>query len=194
MTANQDDMSPLALKTCAKTPPQWMWIFKGACVQFTLKNTGGKFTLGEYQSISVTGSIGYNNAKGSVAIDLADAIDKNGDVLKWKGKTFPVYKAKGTTVVYAVADNQTSQTIKPINHKGVAVIKYVITDAKGLPGKSCGVAILERQRNGQLTWSPIPNNFPVKGKTVTISQYTAPSGLVLPPKGNGLYFAINCFS
>jgi hypothetical protein len=193
MTANQDDMSPLALKACATDPPQWMWIFKGACEKFTLKNTGGKFTLGAYANISVTGSIGYNNAKGSVAIDLADAIDKNGDVIKWKGKTFPPYKGAGTTIVYAVADNQTTQTIKPVFHKNVPVIKYVVTDSKGLPGKKCGAAILEQGKQG-LAWSALPSSFPVKGKTVTITQYTVPQGLVLPPKGTGLYFAVNCFS
>lgn len=192
MAANQDDMSPLALKTCAKSPPQWMWIFKGACDQFTLKSTGGKFTLGEYESLSVTGSIGYNSAKGSVTVDLADAIDKNGDVLKYKGHTFPPYKGKGTVVVYAVADNQTTQTIKPVRHNNVPIIKYVVTDAKGFPGKTCGAAILGQGKNG-LSWSALPSTFQVKGKTVTITQYTVPTGLVLPAKGSGLYFAINCF-
>lgn len=193
MTGNQDDMSPLALKTCPKSPPQWMWIFKGACEQFTLKDTGGKFTLGAYENISVTGSIGYNNAKGSVAIDLADAINKNGDIVKYKGHTFPPYKGAGTTVVYAVADNQTTQTIEPRTHQNVPIIKYVITDAKGFPGKKCGAAILAQTKKG-LAWSSLPNSFQVKGKTVTITQYTVPTGLVLPPKGSGLYFAVNCFS
>ncbi len=192
MTANQDDMSPLALTTCAKNPPQWMWIFKGACDKWTLKNTGGKFTLGEYQNISVTGSIGYNTAKGSVSIYLVDAIDKNGDIVKYKGKSFPVYKGKGTTIVYAVADNQTTQVIKPLSHKNVPILKYVITDAKGLPGKNCGAAILASGKKG-LAWSALPSQFPIKGKTVTITQYTVPQGLELPPKGTGLYFAINCF-
>ena len=133
-----------------------MWIFKGACQQFTLKNTGGKFALGAYDNVTVTGSIGYNNAKGSVSIYLSDAIDKNGDVLKWKGKTFPPYKGNGTTVVYAVADNQTTQTIKGIQHKNVPILKYVITDAKGLPGKSCSVALLAQTRGGKLAWSVLP--------------------------------------
>ena len=61
------------LTTCATTPPQWQWIFKGACAHFTLKPTGGKFTLASYQNMSVKGSIGYNSGKGNVVIDLADA-------------------------------------------------------------------------------------------------------------------------
>src|SRR5579883_3631038 len=65
------DMSPLALKTCAKSPPQWEWMFKGACDAFTLKPTGGTFALGAYDDISVKGSIGYNSLKGSATIDLA---------------------------------------------------------------------------------------------------------------------------
>ncbi|MGA8576914.1 MAG: hypothetical protein WB609_14675 [Candidatus Cybelea sp.] len=187
------DMTPLGLTTCAKNPPQWMWIFKGACEKFTLKPTGGKFSLGAYDSISVTGSIGYNSAKGSVSIYLVDALNKNGDILKNKGKAFPPYKGKGTTVVYAVADNQSTQTIKPLSHKNVPILKYVITDQKGFPGKNCAAAILAKQRNGTFAWSALPSQFPVKGKTVTITQYTVPQGLELPPKGTGLYFAINCF-
>ena len=187
------NMTPLGLTTCATNPPQWMWIFKGACEKFTLKPTGGKFSLGAYDSISVTGSIGYNSAKGSVSIYLVDALNKNGDILKNKGKAFPPYKGKGTVVVYAVADNQSTQTIKPKSHPNVPILKYVITDQKGFPGKNCAAAILAKQRNGTFAWSALPSQFPVKGKTVTITQYTVPQGLELPPKGTGLYFAINCF-
>lgn len=179
-------MSPLALTTCATDPPQWNWIFKGACTHFTLKPTGGKFTLQTYQNISVTGSIGYNTGKGAT-VYLADA-KANGDVIPYKGKSFPKYKARGTVVLYAVADNQTTQAIQPLAHKGVPVIQYVLTDQKGFPGKTCSAAIYS---NGG--WTALPSSFPVKGHTVTISQYTAPKGLELPPKGTGLYFAINCY-
>jgi len=75
----------------------------------------------------------------------------------------------------------------------VPILKYVIIDQKGFPGKNCAAAILAKQRNGQFAWSALPSQFPVKGKTVTITQYTVPQGLQLPPKGTGLYFAINCF-
>jgi hypothetical protein len=189
-----DDAGPLALATCATSPPQYMWIFKGACEKFTLKSTGGKFALGAYANISVTGSIGYNNAKSSATVYLSDAVDKNGDVLKNKGKAFPPYKGQGTTIVYAVADNQSTQVIKPLEHKNVPVIKYVITDQKGFPGNHCGAAFLSKQRNGTFAWTSLPGAQPVKGKTVTITQYTVPSGLTLPPKCTGLYFAINCFN
>lgn len=179
--------------TCATSPPQYQWIFKGACDNFMLKATGGKFTLGTYANYSVTGSIGYNNAKGSVKIYLADAVNKNGDVLKNKGKAFPPYKGSGTTFLYAVADNQSTQTIKPQSHKNVPEIKYVITATKGFPGNTCGAAFLEKQRNGAYAWSVLPGQQAVKGKTVTITQYVVPSSVELPPKGNGLYFAINCW-
>jgi hypothetical protein len=192
-TAMSDLASPLKTTTCAKSPPQWMWIFKGACDAFTLKSTGGDFTLGVYENITIKGSIGYNSAKGSVTVDLVDAIDKNSDIEKYKGESFIPYKGEGTTVVYAVADNQSTQTIKPVAHKGVPILKYIVSDSKGLPGKSCGAALLGEEKGGKLGWNPLPDTFPVKGDSVTITQYTVPSGLVLPPKGTGLYFAINCF-
>jgi hypothetical protein len=187
-----DDMSPLKLTTCVKSPPQYEWEFKGACVGFTLKPGGASFKLQEYASITVSGSIGKNNVKTSAHIVLVDAVNKNGDILKYKGKTFPPYKANGTTIVYASAINQTSQVIKPISVKGKPVLQYIITDAKGIPGKTCGAAVLAAQRDGQLKWTSIPATGTVKGKSVTISQYEVPSGFELPPK-TPLYFAVNCF-
>ncbi len=52
-----DSMSP-DLTTCATSPPQYNWIFKGACGSFTLKPTGGSFSLGSYNNITVKGSLG----------------------------------------------------------------------------------------------------------------------------------------
>ncbi len=62
----------LALKTCATSPPQYQWIFKGACQTFDLTSTGGHFSLSEYRGITVNGLIGRNSAKGAVEIALAD--------------------------------------------------------------------------------------------------------------------------
>ena len=137
---------------------------------------------------AVKGSIGYNSGKGNVVIDLADA-KANGDIKPYKGKSFPKYKARGIDGTLRRADNQTTQTIKPVAHKGVPVIQYVITDSKGFPGKTCGAGDLRKQWRGPR----FPRPFQVNGNTVTISQYTAPKGLELPPKGTGLYFAVNCF-
>jgi hypothetical protein len=192
--AQGDNMSPLAVKTCATSPPQYQWIFDGACDTFTLKSTGGTFTLGEYQSISVKGSIGKNTAKTAAKIVLADATGK-GDIGKFQGKSFPLYKGKGTTFVYASAMNQSSQTIKPVVVRNKPVIQYVITDAKGLPGKTCSAAILTHGAGGKVSWDPLPSGYPVKGKTVTISLFTVPSGFELPPVKDQtpLYFAVNCY-
>jgi hypothetical protein len=190
---SNDDASPLASSGCATTPPQYDWIFKGACDEFTLKPAGGSFTLATYEDITLKGSIGKNTVKGSAKVALADAIDKNGDITKDSGKTFPAYKAKGTTVIYAAANNQTTQTIKPITVKGKTVLQYVITDSKGLPGNTCGAALLGEAKNGKLVWTSFPGTGNVKGNSVTISVYEAPSGFELPPKGTPLYFAVNCY-
>jgi hypothetical protein len=187
-----DAASPLG-STCATSPPQYLWIFKGSCDQFTLKPAGAAFSLAEYQDITVTGTIGKNTVKGTAKIALADAINKNGDIEKDNGKAFPAYKAKGTTIVYAAAVNQSTQTIKPISVKDKPVLQYVITDSKALPGKQCGAAVLAEGKNGKLEWTSLPAMGDVKGKSVTISQYTVPSGFELAPK-SPLYFAVNCYS
>jgi hypothetical protein len=52
---------PLAVTTCATSPPQYQWIFKGACEKISLKSTGATFSLQEWHDITVKGSIGPNN-------------------------------------------------------------------------------------------------------------------------------------
>jgi len=186
-------MSPLALKTCATSPPQYQWIFKGACQTFTLAPSGGKFSLGEYQSITVTGLIGKNTLKSDAKIALADALDKNGDVEKYNGKAFTAYKAAGTTYVYATAVNQSNQTIRPITVEGKPVLRYVITNAKGFgTANACSAAVLTFPKGKSPTWTSLPATGTIKGKVATISQYTAPKTFELPPK-IPLYFAVNCY-
>jgi hypothetical protein len=188
-----DAMHPHASPTpCAESPPQYDWIFKGSCDEFTLKSTGGSFTLVTYDNVALSGSIGKNTAKGSVSVVLADALDKSGDIVKYKGETFPAYKAKGTTVLYAAADNQSTQTIKPVVVKDKTILEYVLTDKKGFPGKTCAAAVLGQTKKG-FAWTSFPETFNVKNDSVTIDVYEAPSGFELPPKGYGLYFAVNCY-
>lgn len=181
-----------ALTTCATSPPQYWWLFKGACVKFTLTSSGASFSLAAYKNITVKGSIGKNTAKGSVTMYLADAID-SGDVTTWKGKTFPKYAGKGKTFIYASAVNQSTQIIKPVIVKGKPVLQYIITDSAGIPGKTCAAAVLTTTQSNKFIWASLPGTFQVKGKTVTISQYSVPKGFELPPK-TPLYFAVNCFS
>jgi len=186
-------MAPLALKTCATSPPQYEWIYGGACQTITLKPTGASFSLGEYQNITVKGSIGKNSTKGTANVVIADAIDKNGDISKYKGGAFPAYKANGTTYVYAAAINQSTQTIKPITVKNKPVLQYVVTDSKGFgSANKCGAAVLTFQKNGKPLWEPLPASGTIKGNTATISQYTVPSNFEFPPK-IPLYFGVNCY-
>lgn len=189
-----DDVSPL-LTTCDTSPPQYQWIFKGACDTFTLKPSGGSFTLAKYERISVTGLIGKNSLKTSVKVTIADAIDKNGDIKKSGGKAFPAYKASGTTIVYAAVNNQSKDVITPKPVKGKPVLQYTITEAKSFPKGTnfCSTALLEAGAHGSLVWTPLPGGGSIKGKSVTISAFTAPKGFELPPKGTALYFAINCY-
>jgi len=192
--ANNGGLLPLTLPTCAKSPPQYEWIFKGACEGFDINDTGGSFSLDEYENITIKGSIGDNTAKGTVKIVLADAIDKNGDIEDYQGKAFPPYKATGTTVAYAVAINQSTQTIKPVTAKGKPILEYIISDSKGLPGKDCAAAVLAHEKNGTLKWTELPGGpYGVKGDSVTIAQYEAPAGFELPP-ATPLYFAVNCYT
>jgi hypothetical protein len=179
--------------TCATMPPQYQWIFKGACEKIALKPSGATFSLQEWDGVTVKGSIGANNLKVTTSVYLADATDTGGDIGTYKGKAFDKYKAEGTTFIYAVAVNQGTTAIKPVVQKGKWILQYIITDSKGLPGTSCGAAVLTSGEKGSLDWATLPGGpFKAKGKTVTITQYSVPRGFELPPK-TPLYFAVNCF-
>lgn len=194
-TLSQDGLLSPDVTTCASKPPQGQWVMKGACTSITLKPTGANFSLQKYMDITVTGSIGANNVKGSATVYLADATG-NGDILNWKKAVFPKYKAAGTTFVYAAAINQSSSPIIPKVEKNKPILEYVITDSKGLPGNKCAAAVLTFVK-GKPVWKPLPITAQVKGKTVTIAQYTVPRGFELPGKTKSgltpLYFAVNCF-
>jgi hypothetical protein len=187
-------LSPNAgVTTCATSPPQYQWIFKGACEKIALKSSGSTFSLQAWDGITVKGSIGANNLKATTSVYLADATDAGGDIGTYKGKAFDKYKGEGTTFIYAVAVNQGTTAIKPVTQKNKPILQYVITDAKGLPGTSCGAAVLTSGEKGSLLWTALPGGpFKAKGKTVTITQYSVPRGFELPPK-TPLYFAVNCF-
>lgn len=186
------DTSVRVLRTCATSPPQYLWIFKGACRRFDLNPTGAHFSFGEYQNLTVKGTIGKNTAKAPVKIALADAIDKSGDIETYKGKAFPPYRAKGITYVYAAAINQGSQIIKPITVQGKPVFQATITDANGFGNANrCGMAVLTL-RAGKPKWIAVPATGIPHGKTVTISDYVAPAGFVWSPK-LPVYFAVNCY-
>jgi hypothetical protein len=174
---------PAVLKKCATSPPQYGWIFEGACDKFTLKPTGSPFALGTYSDISVTGKIGKNSVHGSAVVYLADATGKS-DVKPYKGAPFPKYSVHGVDAfVYAAAINQSSQIIKPITQPGKPVLQYVITDKKGFPGHDCDAAALEKSHAGKYEWVNFPGAiFHPVGHTLTVSQYTAPAGLELAPK------------
>ncbi|HLY01607.1 MAG TPA: hypothetical protein VKR56_03835 [Candidatus Cybelea sp.] len=186
-------LTPAGVTTCATTPPQYQWIFKGACEKIMLKSSGGTFSLQTWDDITVKGSIGANNLKTTTSVYLADATGTGGDIETYKGKSFDKYKGEGTTFIYAVAVNQGSTAIKPVIQKNKPILQYVITDSKGLPGTSCGAAVLTTGEKGSLQWATLPGGpFKAKGKTVTITQYAVPRGFELPPK-SPLYFAVNCF-
>lgn len=181
-----------ALKTCATSPPQYEWIFKGACQKFDLTSDGGRFSLGEYQNIAVKGFVGKTTALGSVKIALASAIDSSGDVETYKGKSFRRYKGRGITYFYAAAVNQSAQTIKPVVIRGKPVFQFTVTDANGFGDATiCGDAVLHFN-NGKPSWDPMPGTSKVNAQTVTLTQYGVPNGFELPPK-TPIYFAVNCY-
>jgi hypothetical protein len=192
MALNANALLPLALKKCATSPPQYDWIFEGACDEFMLKPTGSPFKLAEYKDITISGKIGENYLKSAEKVAIADATG-SGDIKAYGGITFPKAKIKGKDAfVYAAAINQGKVTVKPKVVQGHPVLQYVITDSKGFGGTECSAAALE-SKAGKFEWVAFPGAaFKPKGHTLTVSQYTAPAGLVLAPK-TPLYVAVACY-
>ena len=72
------------------------------------------------------------------------------------GKKFPAYKAKGTTVMYAVAVQPEHANHQADRGKEQGRARStLITDAKGLPGKTCGAALLGKTKR-KLKWTAFP--------------------------------------
>ncbi|MBV9028565.1 MAG: hypothetical protein JO311_08110 [Candidatus Eremiobacteraeota bacterium] len=189
LTTVSNDSIDGKVVTCATSPPQYEWIFEGTCTHFYLTKLGAKFALGKHDDITVSGSIGENNLKAKAIVYVADATN-NKDILTYKGKKFPAYVARGKTFIYATAINQSKYVIIPKASK-IPVLQYVISDGKGIPGKSCAAAVLTFS-HGKPQWKPLPVHAKVQGKTVTITQYNATPNFQLPPQ-TPLYFGVNCF-
>lgn len=180
------------LTKCDTSPPQYDWVFEGACDKFTLKPGGSPFTLGAYQDISVTGRIGPNKLKASEKVVLVDAVDKS-DIKAYGGHAFPKFVYKGhAAFAYAAAINQGSMVVVPKVEPRKAVLEYVITDTKGFSGNTCGAGALA-SKNGKFVWTPFPGSvFHPDGHKLTVALYTAPAGLVLDPKVP-LYVGVVCY-
>ncbi len=127
-------------------------------------------------------------------VALADATDKNGDIEKYNGKTFPPTRQRhdGRLRVRDQSKHANHQADTVVNSK--TVLQYVITDAKGLPGKNCGAALLHEQRR-QVAAGPIRCRADIPSRaTRSRSAFTkrlrASSFRRRPVP---LYFAVNCF-
>jgi hypothetical protein len=183
---------PLAktdLKTCATSPPQFEWIFEGACDKIDLNPAGAPFALQLYQRIRVTGQIGKTDLKRPARVVIVDALD-NGDIEPYQSQAFPSWPYPKQAVIYAVAINESYHVIKPIVVSGKPVLEYVITDFNGFPGTRCSSAVLTFGRNMPV-WKPLPVSAKPKGYTLTLKQYTAPAGFKLLPQ-TPLYFVVYC--
>jgi hypothetical protein len=185
---NANALLPLALKKCDTSPPQYEWILEGACTDVALKPAGSSFTLAKYEDISIKGVIGKNNLTSTQHVYIADALDKK-DIKAYKGVAFPKDTSHKDVLFYAVAVNQSKDTIVP-KYNGKPILQYVVTDAHGLGGSSCGASVYAK-KGAKFFWEQLPITAKPKGDTVTISQYTVPKGFELPPL-TPLYFAIYC--
>jgi hypothetical protein len=178
---------PSKLTKCATTPPQYLWVFEGACAKVDLAPSGASFSLAAYKGITVKGTLGKNNLKLKTPVYIADATgDKN--IKTYKGLAFPALDVKGAKVVlYASVTNQGKDVIKPIAVPGKPVFEFVITDDAGVPGTTCHSAGLAKEKK----WEVLPNVVTIKGKTITVTQHTVPEGLELAPK-TPLYLTLFC--
>lgn len=183
-----------------KTPPPspcdiaTTWYFKGACVAFNIKSSGGTANLKTYMGLAIVTTFGSNNAKGTQTLIMGDAFDK-GDITpptsgKEKGAPFPAYGKKcvsgtgspapcpGKVVNYAEVVNPNANTIT-LN----ATPKIAETYTKGFTAKEgCFPAFLlstgawslkgeqlnTKPSGKKLTFPSFPIQFEFPGKTPTI--------------------------
>jgi hypothetical protein len=180
------------VNTCATSPPQYYWIFEGACQAIEINSGGANYSLDEYRYRTVSGSIGKNSLSGTVQFDVVDAVG-NGDIEHYNGMDFPHFSpySSGNTVIYVAVINQSKQDAEFID-SGVPIFSVTVTDANGFPAKRCGLAILTTDRSGSPSWDALYNvdNY-VNDNTVTISWYDTPRYSEWPSHVP-VYFAVYC--
>lgn len=178
---------PNDVNTCATSPPQYHWIFEGACQAIEINSSGASFSLDEYRDITVTGSIGKTTLNGTVQFDVVDAVG-NGDIEHYNGMTFPHYTpySSGSTVIYVAVINQSNQTANPVESSKPG-FSLTVTDANGFPANRCGLAIYDY--DGWNTLYNVDNH--VYGDTVTINWFS-PYGELSWPSKYPVYFAVYC--
>jgi len=181
-----------SLVRCPTKPPQYDFIFEGACVETIINPSGGSFELQRYKFISLAGQVGTTNVRKPTEVYVVDAVD-DGDIKQYQKEPFPAYTPQnGTTFLYAVAINEGHTSIEPVGSG--AFLTFTITDLNGLPGTECAAAVLGKQ-SAEWTWTAIPGTYQANGSgdTVVFSISGAPSGVVLPSR-TPVYFALYCFS
>lgn len=179
-------------RTCATSPPQYEWIFEGACQKIILRAEGGSFALREYENTTISGTIGATNAKKRTRVYVVDALD-NGDVEEYNSQSFPPYiESRATTVLYLAVINQSRFAIEPVAQYGVPIFQYTVSDYPGLPGNVCGVAMLATI-GSRRQWTAFSGTGQVAGDSVTISVFNTPAGFEFPSR-EPVYFAVSCWT
>lgn len=164
--------------TCPANPPQPAWIFKGSCVISKLPTKGKTYTLAAYKGLGVSVAIPKNNATGSPAFVIVDAVGgKTKDIAPYKGKAFP---AIPTTSGKSVVNIEAVNAFPGLKFTGGNLI--VTVNAQKLPGNHCSVAVLE-QKGTKFSWFAIPIAPSVKGNVITEKIAGGAVGTLFP---NGL--------
>jgi hypothetical protein len=134
--------APDAPVTCSTVPNAWE--FHGACTAAKLTAKGATVALAKYMDITFKAVIGKNNAKGTVAFLLGDAID-NGDITgKIGGRKFPPYAGKNCLSEFGKPTTCLGKVfmyVEVVNRGKAKVVlpdspAITIVDTKGFPGKN----------------------------------------------------------
>jgi hypothetical protein len=176
--------------TCATSPPQYQWIFEGACQAIEITSSGAPFSLDSYYYKTVTGSIGHNDEAGTVQFNIVDAVN-NDDIEHYDGMAFPHFTTyeSGTTIMYVAVINQSNHNIKPVKCCSVPVFGVTVSDPGGLPAKTCGLAIYLPTTGA---WDALYNvDGVVRNNSVTINWWDPFAGFNWPSE-YPLYFAVYC--
>lgn len=183
--ANTSDLISDAANPCYTAAVQPAWIFKGSCFVTKLPSTGVTIKLKPYHGITETTSLPKNSGKNGF-FALVDAIG-GADILKFRGKAFPLNKA-GKSVVYVEAVNGT----KELRFTSGNLTLSAASKGK-LPSKQCHLAYLKPT----LKWFDTPlSPSKITSNAVTFTIPATAIAILFPPRGalpkGPLFFDLFC--
>ena len=148
---------PTPVTTCATSPPQYQWIFKGACEKLMLKSTGANVQPANVRGHHRNRLDRTNNTSRAPQRSTSPTQPTTAATPKRRrAKPSPNIQPQGTSFIYAVAVNQSTQAIKPVARKEArSPVRHHRREGTPRERRAASPVSTESQ-SGKFIWTTLP--------------------------------------